>query len=290
MNYIDKIRETLDEVDTDLYLLVKDVLLSEEFEYWPAAVRKHHAYWGGLAKHTWQVLRFTLDALQNVPGADLRVAALGAVWHDFGKFRDYNILSRDHYTQELGIVEYTRRASQVGHLTESVIMFRLAMQAPTVNLAVRPTWLTQKFISEVEHVITAHHGRKEWGSPREPDSVEALAVHQADMMSVMVDCGENPSQRGGTEKVDKVMAYKAEDLSPGDILTVVPIGPKMTKSESASKQVEFVRLDKNNCPVVKPVGAVGKQVVFEKAPLRSIQHVTPGPEEPEVPEGLEPID
>jgi 3'-5' exoribonuclease len=35
----------------------------------------------------------------------------------------------------------------------------------------------------VIHCILSHHGRKDWGSPVEPATLEALVLHQADMLS-----------------------------------------------------------------------------------------------------------
>ena len=44
-------------------------------------------------------------------------------------------------------------------------------------------WVNPDLMEEVSHVILAHHGRLEWGSPIEPQTPEALIVHQADMLS-----------------------------------------------------------------------------------------------------------
>jgi 3'-5' exoribonuclease len=36
------------------------------------------------------------------------------------------------------------------------------------------------------HIILSHHGRYEYGSPRMPKTIEAMVIHQADMMDSQV--------------------------------------------------------------------------------------------------------
>jgi 3'-5' exoribonuclease len=43
--------------------------------------------------------------------------------------------------------------------------------------------LSEELKTSVGHCILAHHGRQEWGSPIEPQTVEAMIIHYADMLS-----------------------------------------------------------------------------------------------------------
>jgi 3'-5' exoribonuclease len=65
-------------------------------------------------------------------------------------------------------------ASSIDHITQGVLMVRAA--AVQAEPAVHPARL-----SSLTHIILAHHGRQEWGSPVEPQSVEAWLVHLADL-------------------------------------------------------------------------------------------------------------
>jgi 3'-5' exoribonuclease len=40
---------------------------------------------------------------------------------------------------------------------------------------------------KLRHIVLAHHGRKEWGSPVEPMTPEALLVHHADDLDAKLD-------------------------------------------------------------------------------------------------------
>lgn len=270
-DYQRKIYEILEDIDPVLIRLCQPMLENDDrLEYWPAAVAKHHAYWGGLMKHTYQVLRFALDSVAHVPNADRLVIAVAAVWHDYGKLWDYIIGYIDRYKKELGDVSYTQMANYVGHLSLSAMHFinhfkeeRLATNMMLVTKdgkRLGPDWALK-----VHHAIIAHHGRKEWGSPREPQTLEALAVHHADMMSVMLDTNENPQLRSGSDKKPKMEYFKAEDLTEGDLVVFRNLNSKGSDKKTGT----FVRLDKNSCPVVRLAGNL------TKVPLRTIQQIIP---------------
>lgn len=269
IDYIKKIGDLLIEIDPSqgLLELCLPVLTRSEFKFFPAAVKKHHAYYGGLAKHTYEVLRFAIDSVANITSADKTVVAVAAVWHDIGKLTDYELFGVDHATRAYTLASYTTRASQEGHLVISYQWFRnfIAIDAFKVNNRLPDYARDEKWVNKVAHAILGHHGRKEWGSPREPSSIEALAVHQADMMSVMVECGGNPALRESTPVVN---VYKGEDLTEGDIITGVLVGANTTT------QYVFQRLDKNGCPIVVPAAkpTLDNQV---KMPLRCITYIRP---------------
>ena len=39
----------------------------------------------------------------------------------------------------------------------------------------------------LQHLILSHHGHREWGSPVEPSTPEAVLLHQADMMAYKIE-------------------------------------------------------------------------------------------------------
>ncbi len=275
MNYQELIIEILDGIDPVLKQICAPMLETDDHQlaYWPAAVSKHHGYYGGLMKHTYEVLRFALDMVANIPKADKTIIAVAAVWHDYGKLWDYNVGYVDSVRKEIGDVSYTDTAGKVGHLSISYMCFSRFYGDNIVGKVLRFSdgrLSTGSWVKEVQHTILAHHGRKEWGSPREPQTIEALAVHQADMLSVMVDTGDNPQLRNGSDKKPKPELYKAEDLSPGDVVTFRKLNDKSAEKRHGT----FIRLDVNNCPIVRVSG------VLTKVPLRTIQSIIPPPDEP----------
>ena len=168
----------------------------DKFFVCPAAIGFHHAYEGGLLVHTVEVCDIALGMSvlttnQNLAkpwcGHDILIAA--ALFHDLIKIKEYDSfwdfpantvgqrLLRIPGTDESGLQKFwkhTDYGKSIGHICGSAAAFQTAADYRGVSFAT---------IEAVTHCILAHHGRKEWGSPVEPQTLEALILHQADMLS-----------------------------------------------------------------------------------------------------------
>jgi 3'-5' exoribonuclease len=156
--YIDQIHDMLTPL-TDARRADLNRRVFSECWRWPGSIDKHHAYEGGLVKHTYEVMCIAYDMAETT-GAVKTIVMEAAAWHDVGKVRCYAPLS-DGTWIKTGVYH------QVGHVIESHHMY---LELEGNNLA-------------VEHAILAHHGRREWRSPVEPQTLEAWVVHWADMSS-----------------------------------------------------------------------------------------------------------
>jgi 3'-5' exoribonuclease len=136
----------------------------------PAARRVHHAYLGGLLEHTAEVLRLCETVLALYPEIDGDLLRVGALLHDIGKVREYS------WENE---IEYTDEGQLVGHINMSDEMVTGAMASLT-NFPEELAW-------RVRHMILSHHGRYEWGSPRRPQTLEAMALHQIEELDAQVN-------------------------------------------------------------------------------------------------------
>jgi 3'-5' exoribonuclease len=133
------------------------------------AAGHHHSYSGGLAVHTLEVVRYAGHMVEIMETADYDVVVTGAIFHDYMKIHEYEFKD--------GIVVKTPYRKLVRHVAGS--------HAEFVRMTAH---LTKHDLSEdkkmkIEHVILAHHGRFEYGSPIEPQLVEAYIVHFADALS-----------------------------------------------------------------------------------------------------------
>ncbi len=124
----------------------------------------HHAYQGGLVVHTAEVVEIALEiaSSRNLSlNKDILIAA--AILHDTMKVRDYSSTGESTMYRDL-----------VRHVAGSYAYWeQLALQNSVDE------YLTIR----VSHCILAHHGRQEWGSPIEPQTIEADILHYADMLS-----------------------------------------------------------------------------------------------------------
>jgi 3'-5' exoribonuclease len=161
-------RELVEKVEAmssrDLADLTLHVLNAYEAQLYTHAAAEivHHAYRGGLIEHSVTVARKVEAIAAQDPTINKDLALAGAILHDVGKLEEIRSDSRSR----------TVRGRLLGHLLLGVEIIRGA--AETLGLSQAP-WLT-----ELEHIILAHHGAPEFGSPVNPLSKEALLVHFMD--------------------------------------------------------------------------------------------------------------
>ncbi len=148
-------------------LFYEDPDFRRAYEECPASVRGHHARIGGLLKHTVEVAAIA-RAITRTSGADPQVVLAGVLLHDIGKLESY---------RWDGVFDTTPTGRLVGHVVLGALMLerRLAETRPPACTAVEREILL--------HLILAHHGRLEFGSPVLPLTLEAEVLHWADNAS-----------------------------------------------------------------------------------------------------------
>lgn len=154
-----------------LRALGSHVIEDPQFQTAPASDTKHHVYEGGLVVHTAEVLRFALGAADAI-AANRVVVAMAAIWHDYAKIAEYRLVPS--FGGKAEFYEHTSYRKLIRHVAGSFADFtRLAILQG----------LGPPIVESIGHCILAHHGRKEWGSPVEPQTPEAWILHAADMWS-----------------------------------------------------------------------------------------------------------
>jgi 3'-5' exoribonuclease len=130
----------------------------------PAAKRIHHAFEGGLCEHTLSVLQLGWRICDHYPQLDRDLVTAGCVLHDFGKCRELKLEPEDF--------DYTDEGRFVGHLLLTCQLIR-EKAARIPDFPAELEW-------RITHLVAAHHGRREYGSPKEPVTLEAVVVHALD--------------------------------------------------------------------------------------------------------------
>jgi 3'-5' exoribonuclease len=158
----------------------------------PAAKTVHHAYKTGLLEHVVSIVGI-LDSLAKHYGkcVDRDLLFLGGFFHDIAKVWE---LSYDRVT------EYTTEGKLIGHLVMGVELVDRKIR----ELEAQPGRLPGAFPQDkkllVKHVILAHHGQLEYGSPKRPKCLEALIVHYIDDLD---------------SKVNSIRCFIEQDQTPG---------------------------------------------------------------------------
>lgn len=135
--------------------------LMTRFRRWPAAMRHHGAVIGGLLEHTVNVTTIA-ELIGHLYPCNHDLILAGALLHDIGKLEEL----------EEGVgIGYTPIGRMLGHIVLGVQFVQMYAQHVS-NLDAE----TREYLL---HIILAHH-TKDFGSPVNPATIEALIVHQAD--------------------------------------------------------------------------------------------------------------
>lgn len=129
----------------------------------PAAKSIHHAYRGGLLEHVVTMAELAVKIADQYPEIDRDLLLLGVYFHDLGKIRELGAMPVNDYTLE---------GQLVGHISIGLEMLRDCAEAVAD--------LPQELYLHLQHLVASHHGRREFGSPVEPSTPEALALHYVD--------------------------------------------------------------------------------------------------------------
>jgi len=141
-----------------------------EFFSFPAAKTNHHAFSGGLAYHTLSMLRLAKTIAAQYPQIDEALLYAGVILHDLGK------------TLELSgpvSTEYTIRGNLIGHIV--LVDEEIVRACDTLKIDVNAEDMLL-----LRHVILAHHGLMEYGSPVRPQVLEAEVLHQIDELDASI--------------------------------------------------------------------------------------------------------
>ena len=136
---------------------------AKKFKKSSAAKAVHHGFVGGLLEHTLSVTNMCNYFAGAYPMLNRDLLITVAILHDIGKTRELSDFPQNDYTDE---------GQMMGHI---VIGAHMAMEKMD-----QIGGFPEKLYSEVVHCILAHHGEYEFGSPKKPAIMEAIALHFAD--------------------------------------------------------------------------------------------------------------
>ena len=162
---------------------VEDQEFISRFKQSSAAKTVHHGFVGGLLQHTLSVTRLCDYYCGAYPllKKDLLISA--AICHDIGKVREISLFPQNDYTEE---------GQFLGH-----IVIGSEMIAEKISkIEGFPVLLAR----ELKHCILAHHGEYEFGSPKKPAIMEAVALSYADntdaKLETFTELLENTTESG----------------------------------------------------------------------------------------------
>lgn len=133
------------------------------FKQSSAAKSIHHGFIGGLLEHTLSVTKMCNYYSSAYPRLNRDLLLSVAMLHDIGKIRELSNFPENDYTDD---------GQLLGHIVMGVEMVGAKIE--------KIDNFPPKLAGEVKHCILAHHGEYEFGSPKKPAIIEAVALNFAD--------------------------------------------------------------------------------------------------------------
>ena len=196
--------------DPHLLTLAECFLIDETFmkglRSAPAGIKNHHAYRGGLLEHVLSLMEVVTLIAPRYEDLNADKLLIGAFLHDIGKIRELT------YDPDLG---YSTQGQLLGHLVQGVTMLdEMIVLAEKQSGEIFP----QDLANQLRHMIVSHHGTLEFGSPKVPMTLEAIALHHLDNLDA---------------KLHSVKQLIADDVNTDSPWTVYhpSLGRKLYKGE-----------------------------------------------------------
>lgn len=144
-------------------LFVEDEAFIKVFKQSSAAKTVHHGFVGGLLEHTLGVVKLCDYYTAAYPLLNKDLLLTASICHDIGKIKELSLFPENDYTEEGNFLGHiVMGCEMVGEKIKEIADFPL-VQA-----------------SELKHCILSHHGELEFGSPKKPALMEAVALNFAD--------------------------------------------------------------------------------------------------------------
>ena len=151
-----------------------DENLMNKFQRAPAGVKNHHAYRGGLMEHVLNLMEVTQLIAPRYPEIDAELLLCGAFLHDLSKIDEL------YFDRDVG---YTTHGQLIGHVVMGVVTLEAKVrQAEELSGESFPEELALR----LKHMVVSHHGSYEFGSPKLPMTLEAIALHHLDNLDAKI--------------------------------------------------------------------------------------------------------
>ena len=170
-----------------------------------AAKTMHHNIYGGLAYHTYRMIKSAYSVCEVYSLLNRELLVCGTALHDIGKLVEMK-------TTDTGIASYTDMGNLFGHPLLGIEM--IDHEVWNKDQAIGGRSYNREHVAMVKHMIASHHGQPEWGAIRLPSTPEAMILHELDMIdSRMYMYEENFAQMEPGTSSDPVFGIASDGKS-----------------------------------------------------------------------------
>ena len=171
-------------------LFIDNTEFAEAFKKHSAAKSVHHGFIGGLLEHTLSVAKMCDFFAKQYPILNRDLLMTSAICHDIGKVYELSDFPMNDYTDAGQLLGHIVMGSEMlGKIMDSIPDF--------------PT----KLKNELKHCILAHHGELEYGSPKKPALIEAMALNLSDNADAKIETMTELLNSNSSASSDQWLGY-----------------------------------------------------------------------------------
>lgn len=179
-------------------IFIEDQSFAKAFCYSSAAKTVHHGFVGGLLEHTLGVTKLCDYYCTAYPVLKRDLLLTAAMCHDIAKVKELSPFPENDYTNE-------------GQLLGHIVMGSQMVAETAAGIEGFP----KDLLLQLQHCILAHHGKYEYGSPKIPAIIEALALNYADDTDAKIETFkeilDNNSDKSGWLGYNKLFESNLRD-------------------------------------------------------------------------------
>ena len=153
-----------------LHMFFDNEAFAKKFKFHSAAKSVHHGFVGGLLEHSLSVAKNCNYFAENYPILNRDLLITAAVFHDVGKLKELSVFPENDYTD-------------AGQLLGHIVIGSEWISDAIKKIEGFPAILA----NELKHCILSHHGELEFGSPKKPALIEAVALSFADNIDAKIE-------------------------------------------------------------------------------------------------------
>ena len=186
----------------------------DRFRRAAAARANHHARRGGLVEHVAQMMRSAMAIASAYPALNRDLLAAGVLFHDCGKLWE-NQMPVDGF-----MMPFDERGELLGHINIGIELVNTLWKSLPVDDWKDLAPDNEDVRLHLLHLIAAHHGELEFGSPVQPKTPEAIALHYIDNLDAKLEMLAR-GYEGGPSVAERIY----DKVKPLNVRLVAPLGP-----------------------------------------------------------------
>jgi 3'-5' exoribonuclease len=173
----------------------------------------HHARRGGLVEHVAQMMRYAEGVAAANPALHRDLLVSGVLFHDCGKLWE-NCIEEGGFS-----MPFDERGELLGHINIGIELVNSLWKTLPLEewKALVPD--SEDVRLHLLHLIAAHHGELAYGSPVQPKTPEAIALHYIDNLDAKLEMLAR-GYEGGASVGDRIY----DKVKPLNVRLVAPLG------------------------------------------------------------------